>query len=280
MKKAGQRGKHPKTVEEKDKYHNFIGELNKEEKSEFLKISRWALRTIINEKNKKIQREAIISISKALKTGKHPITGRYTKRKLTQLDIRNILNKTQDEVRTEGIVKEIVRTGRIGVDIGCFFNEHCYKYVLYLPSGRIRGRKTSLSAINTELYPSDNLNKIFSEVKKRFGEIVTKFSRNRWESLYFLISNPQKFKEYFKNYDPLIFYVNSRVLKIINARARKEPRIINGRWAGVGVPRIEYLEMMKTRWTMIEISEMFNLSWDATVVMLYGLYPIRECYRM
>jgi hypothetical protein len=280
MKKAEQQGEHTKTVEEKDKYLDFIWKLNKEEKSALSKISKRALRPLINENNKKIKRKAIKSISKALKTGKHPLTGRYTKKKLTQLDIRNILNKTQDEVRTELIVNEIVRTGRIGGDIGCCFSEYGYKYVLYLPSGRIRMRKTSVSAINTELYSSDNLNEIFSKVKKRFCEVVTKFSRNRCESLYFLISNPQKFKEFFKNYDPLIFYVNSSVLKIINARAKKEPRIIKGRRVGVGMPRIEYLEMMKTRWTMRELSEMFNLSVHATVVMLYGLYPIKECYRM
>lgn len=286
MKKAEPQGEHTKTVEEKDKYHNFIGKLNKEEKREFLKISRWALRHIINEKNKKIQREAIISISKALKTGKHPITGRYIEKKLTQLDIKAVLNKIRDEIRIDSITKEIVRTGRIGVDIGWHFNKYDYKYVLYLPSGRIRRRKTSVSAINTELCPSDNLNKIFNKVKKRFGEVITKSSKNRCErlsfleSFYFLITNPQKFKEFFKNYDPLIFYCDSRVLKIINVQAKKEPRIINGRRVGVGVPRIEYLEMMRTRWIPEELSKMLDLSLPVIYKMLDGIYPIRDCYRM
>ena len=103
----GEKGERPKTAEEKDKYHDFMRQLNKEEKRGFLKISRWAIRPLINEKNKKIKQKAIISISKALKTGKHPITGRYTKKKLTQKDIKAVLKKIRDEVRSGLIVKEM-----------------------------------------------------------------------------------------------------------------------------------------------------------------------------
>ena len=116
MKEAGQQGEHSKTAEEKGKYRDFIVRLNKEEKREIFKISIWALRPLINEKNKKIKQKAIKTISKSLKAGKHPITGRYSKKKLTQNDIIAVLNKIRDEVRRGMIVDEIIKTGRIRID--------------------------------------------------------------------------------------------------------------------------------------------------------------------
>ena len=201
MKKAEMQGEHTKTVEEKDKYHNFIGKLNKEERREFLKISRWALRPIINEKNKKITRKAIMLITKALKTGKHPITGRYTKKKLTQNDIIAVLNKIRDEVRRGLIVEEIIKTGRIRIDGKVIIVSPTFKgelnFFYFKPTGRFSFVDAETSNIITGLLATDNVNKIFSDVKKRFDEVEEKFDEDRMEELYLMLTNPEKFKEYF-----------------------------------------------------------------------------------
>jgi len=201
MKKAGQQGEHPKTAEEKDKYLDFIWKLNKEEKSALSKISKRALRPIINEKNKKTQRKAIISISKALKTRKHPITGRYNKKKLTQEDIRNVLNKIRDEVRRGLIVEEIIKTGRIRIDgkviIVCPRCNGELKLFYFKPTGNVSWVDAETSNIITGLLVTDNVNKIFGDVKKRFDEVKEKFDEDRLEDLYLILTNPEKFKDYF-----------------------------------------------------------------------------------
>ena len=201
VKKGGQRGKHPKTVEEKDKYRDFIGRLNKEEKSEFLKISRWALRPLINEKNKKIKQKAIKSISKSLKAGKHPITGRYTKKKLTQNDIIAVLNKIRDEVRRGIIVDEIIKTGRIRIDGKVILTSPTFngelKLFYFKPTGKVSWVDAETSNIITGLVITDNVNKIFGDVKKRFDEVEEKFDEDRMQELYLMLTNPEKFKEYF-----------------------------------------------------------------------------------
>lgn len=90
---------HQKTMKEKDKYLSFIEQLNEEERGEISKISPWALRPLINEKDEIIKQNAILSISKSLKSRKNPITGKFVKKKLTQKDIIRILEKTREEFR-------------------------------------------------------------------------------------------------------------------------------------------------------------------------------------
>ncbi|MBE9595086.1 MAG: hypothetical protein IMF19_16595 [Proteobacteria bacterium] len=201
IKKAEPQGKHPKTAEEKDKYHDFMRQLNKEERLEFLKCSRWALKPLINERNKKIQHKAIISISKALKTGKHPITGRYTKKKLTQNDIIAVLNKIRDDVRSRIIEEEIIKTGRIRIDAKVIIVSPTFngglKVFYFTPGGRFSFVDAETSNIITGLRVTDNVNKIFSDVKKRFDEVEEKFDEDRAEDLYLLLTNPEKFKDYF-----------------------------------------------------------------------------------
>ena len=201
MKKGGHNGEHQNTAEEKAQYHKFIGRLKRDDKSEFLKISRLALRPLINEKNNKIRQNAIISISKALKTRKHPITGRYTKKKLTQEDIRNVLNKIRDEVRRGLIVEEIIKTGRIRIDgkviIVCPRCNGELKLFYFKPTGKVSWVDVETSNIITGLLATDNVNKIFSDVKKRFDEVEEKFDEDRLEDLYLILTNPEKFKDYF-----------------------------------------------------------------------------------
>jgi hypothetical protein len=201
MKKAEQQGEHTKTVEEKDKYHNFIGILKKDEKREFLKISRWAIRPLINEKNKKIQQKAIMSITKSLKMRKHPITGRYTKKKLTQNDIIAVVNNIRDDVRRGIIVDEIIKTGRIRIDGKVILTSPTcngkLKLFYFEPTGKVRWVDAETSNIITGLLATDNVNKIFSDVKKRFDEVEERFDEGRMEELYLMLTNPEKFKEYF-----------------------------------------------------------------------------------
>lgn len=201
MKKGERSGAHPKTVEEKGKYLDFIKQLSKEEKREFSEISAWALRPLINEKNKKIKQNTILSISKSLKSKKHPITGKFMKKKLTQEDIRGVLNKIREELRREMIVGEILKTGRIKIDTNCIIVcPVCNKKLRLLhnePTGTYSIADAEMGDITTELRVTDDVNEIFNEVKKRFGEVKDKFNNKSIRLLCILISNPKKFKEYF-----------------------------------------------------------------------------------
>jgi hypothetical protein len=188
-------------AKEKDKYHDFMRCLSREERTEFLKCSRWALRPLINENNKKIKQKAIKSTSKSLKTGKHPLTGRYTKKKLTQNDIIAVLNKIRDEVRRGMIVEEIIKTGRIRIDanviIVCPRCNGELKLFYFKPTGNVSWVDAETSNIITGLLATDNVNKIFSDVKKRFDEVKEKFDEDRLEDLFLILTNPEKFKDYF-----------------------------------------------------------------------------------
>ena len=201
MKKEERSGEHPKTAKEKGKYLDFIKQLNKEEKREFLKISAWALRPLINEKNKQIKQNAILSISKSFKSKKHPITGKFMKKKLTQEDIIGVLNKSREEVRREMIVEEILKTGRIKIDTNvikvCSECNKKYRLLHNEPTGTHSLVDAETSDITTELRITDDVNEIFGEVKKRFDEVKEKFNERRIRRLCMLISNPKKFKEYF-----------------------------------------------------------------------------------
>ena len=241
MKKEERCGEHPKTTKEKGKYLDFIKQLNKEEKREFLKISAWALRPLINEKNKQIKQNAILSISKSFKSKKHPITGKFMKKKLTQEDIIGVLNKSREEVRRERIVEEILKTGRIKIDTNvirvCSECNKKYRILHNEPTGTHSLVDAETSDITTELRITDDVNEIFGEVKKRFDEVKEKFNERRIRRcpytrlsmclmqvkekfnerrirrLYMLINNPKIFREYFMaNGDTRVNIFNNKAI--------------------------------------------------------------------
>lgn len=101
--------KHPKTADKIEKYLDLIDEILKGENLEEFKkepmstLSESGVRPLIREKDPEVREKAIESVKKSLKTGKHPVTGRFMgkKERITHKDVEQIVQKEKPQEEPE-----------------------------------------------------------------------------------------------------------------------------------------------------------------------------------
>ena len=86
--------KHPQTAQEINKYLEFIHEIENREdlepevKSAMADLPERAVRPLIREKDPEVKENVIQSVRKTVKTGKDPLSGKFTKKSKPKIPIK------------------------------------------------------------------------------------------------------------------------------------------------------------------------------------------------
>lgn len=83
-----------RTIEEYIKFYKHLEELGVPKNTTIVGVPEGAIRPLIREKDAEIKAKVISSISKSLKSGKHPVTGKFSKNNLfSESEIKSILDQ-------------------------------------------------------------------------------------------------------------------------------------------------------------------------------------------